>query len=102
MRIISKRRLVEFRETYAEARQWLESWYKLAQAAQWEDITEVRRAFPHADPVSVGSGKTATVFNVCGNKYRLITAIHYASRIVFVLMLLRHAEYSTGRWKERP
>ena len=42
-----------------------------------------------------------TVFNICGNKYRLIAAIHYNRQRVYVLRLLRHAEYSKDFWKDR-
>jgi mRNA interferase HigB len=42
-----------------------------------------------------------TVFNICGNKYRLIAAIHYNRQRAYVLRLLRHAEYSKNLWKDR-
>lgn len=41
-----------------------------------------------------------TVFNICGNDFRLITAIHYDRRAVFVLRFLTHAEYSKNTWKQ--
>ena len=47
------------------------------------------------------SGKSATVFNVCGNKHRMATAIHYNTGKVFVLELMSHAEYSKNQWKDR-
>ncbi len=68
--------------------------------ARWRNIQEVRRVYPHADPVTVASGNTVTVFNVCGNKYRLIVAIHYNRQRVYVLRLLSHAEYSKNLWKK--
>jgi mRNA interferase HigB len=51
--------------------------------------------------VTVGSGNIVTVFNICGNKYRLIAAIHFNRQRVYVLQLLRHAEYSREFWKEQ-
>jgi mRNA interferase HigB len=48
----------------------------------------------------VKSGNTATVFNIVGNRYRLITAIHYNRQMIFLMMVLTHAEYSTDKWKE--
>ena len=100
MRIITKGRLCEYWERHPGARNWLQRWYSIACKAEWQDLTQVRTAFRQADPVSVGSGRTVTVFNVCGNKHRLITAIHYQSGIVFVLMLMTHADYSKKRWKD--
>jgi mRNA interferase HigB len=61
----------------------------------------VRRESPHADLVTVASGKPVTVFNVAGNKYRLVTAIHYNRQIVYTLRLMTPAEYSRDKWKEQ-
>lgn len=60
----------------------------------------MRAVFPSADPVKVSSGKTVHVFNVKGNAYRLVTAIHYNRGKIFVLQFLTHADYSKDRWKE--
>lgn len=49
--------------------------------------------------MAVGSRRTVTVFNACGNKYRLLAAIHYNRKIVFTLRFLTHAEYSKDEWK---
>jgi mRNA interferase HigB len=67
----------------------------------WQNLVETRRMFPHADQVKVKSGKLVTIFNLCGNDFRLITAIHYDRRKVFVLNFLTHAEYSRNHWKTR-
>jgi mRNA interferase HigB len=60
----------------------------------------VKRSFAHADAVTVASGRTVVIFNIGGGKHRLITAIHYNARRVFTLMVLSHAEYDGGRWKD--
>ncbi len=60
----------------------------------------LRATFPHADPVTVRSGRKIVVFNIGGNKYRLITAIHYNRGLVFTLMVLTHAEYGQEEWKD--
>jgi mRNA interferase HigB len=99
MRMISRKRLREFAERHADAAEPLEKWYRLFREARWEDLQDVRRVYPHADTVKVRSGNTVTVFNIRGNKYRLIAAIHYNRQRVYVLRLLRHAEYSKGFWK---
>ncbi len=64
-------------------------------------FTNPRISFPHADAVRVGSGNSVTVFKVAGNKYRLVTAIHYNRQIVYTLRLMAHAEYSREKWKEQ-
>jgi len=99
MRIITHKRLQDYAAVHPNARSWLEHWCRIARDALWQDLAEVRTNFPHADAVRTGKGKTVTVFNVCGNEHRLITAIHHRSGIVFVLMVMTHAEYSKGRWR---
>jgi mRNA interferase HigB len=49
----------------------------------------------------VKSGKPVTVFNIAGNKYRLIAAIHYNRQIVYTLRIMSHAEYSRAKWKDQ-
>ncbi len=99
MRIISRKRLQEFARRHADAEQPLNHWYRFFRGTNPVSLQEVRHVFPHADAVTVGSGNTVTVFNLCGNKYRLVVAIHYNRRIVYILRLLRHAEYTKGIWK---
>lgn len=55
--------------------------------------------YRHADAATVASGNAVTVFNVKGNKYRLIVSIKYQWAMVYVLRFLTHAQYSTNRWK---
>src|ERR1700730_9202270 len=50
----------------------LEQWYRMFRQAEWQSLQEVRLVYPHADPATVASGNTVTVFNIGGNKYRLI------------------------------
>ena len=48
--------------------------------------------------MGVGSGRIATVFNIGGNKYRLIAAIHYNRQTVFVMRIYTHREYDKIDW----
>jgi len=100
MRIITRKRLREFAARYTDAAVPLAAWAKVVQAARWRNLDQVRLVYPHADNVSVYSGREATVFNIKGNHYRLITAIHYDRQRVFVMRFLTHAEYNKDRWKE--
>jgi len=59
--------------------------------ARWTCLQDVRATFPHADAVTVASGRSVVVFNIAGNKYRLITAIHYNRQLIFTLMVLTHS-----------
>jgi mRNA interferase HigB len=99
MRVITRKRLREFAQRHPDAAEALEKWYRVLREAEWENLQDVRRIYPHADRVTVASGNSVTVFKICGNKYRLITAIHYNRQRIYVLQLLRHAEYSKDFWK---
>ena len=100
MRIITRKRIREFAELHPEAAEPLEKWAQIVAEAEWENLQEVRQVYPHADAVTVASGNTVTVFNLGGNKYRLIAAVHYNRQRLYVLRLLRHAENDKDRWKE--
>ena len=100
MRIISRKRLKAFAERHSDAAEPLGKWYQLARQARWQSLQDVRQVYPHADAVSVASGNTVTVFNIGGNKYRLIAALHYNRQRAYVLRIFSHAEYSKDAWKE--
>ena len=70
-------------------------WYQVAKRATWQNITEVRSDFPHADAAG-----TFTVFNIAGNKYRLITVIKYRWQGAYIRAILTHEEYGRERWKQ--
>lgn len=63
-------------------------------AAEWTNLAQVKTDFPSADYVP-----PFTVFNVKGNKYRLITLVDYAEQVVVVHDVLTHATYSKGKWR---
>ena len=100
MNVITRKRLKEFGERHPDATRPLELWYRTVKRARWQHLQDVRRVYPHAHPVTVASGNTVTVFNIAGDKYRLIAAIHYNAQRVYVLRLVTHAEYSKDAWKE--
>ena len=95
MHIISTATLKLFYQSYPDAEANLSAWNKVAKSAKWENIFEVRQAFKSADPVG-----QLTVFNIKGNKYRLITYIDYQSKKIFIRNILTHAEYNTDKWKK--
>lgn len=100
MRVIKTSRVREFWTRHRRAKTSLEQWLAKTRAAQWTRFEDVRATFAGADEVKVSSGRKVVVFNIAGNNYRLITAIHYDRRKVFVLRFLTHAEYDKYRWKD--
>lgn len=79
---------------HADLTNTLTVWRTVIAAARWANLAELKADFPSADYVP-----PFTVFNVKGNRYRLITLIDYAEQIVVVSDVLTHAAYSKGRWK---
>jgi mRNA interferase HigB len=100
MRVIARKRLMDFATKHPDARGPLDAWCRTVRKAVWANLQDVRRIFPHADAVRVASGNTVTVFNIAGNKYRLAAAIHYNAGRLYVLRIMTHAEYDKGTWKE--
>ena len=100
MRVVRRKRLREFWRVHPGAEEPLRRWYRIALASRWKNLADVRRVFPHADAVKVRSGTTMTVFNIAGNRYRIVARVIYAYGRIYVRTVLTHAAYSRGRWKE--
>ncbi len=96
MRVIAKPALIECWTKHPDARSPLEAWYRTMESEVFAGFNELRATFASADFVN-----GLTVFNIGGNKYRLIAAIHYNRRKVFIRAVLTHEEYDRGKWKRR-
>jgi mRNA interferase HigB len=97
MHIISRKALLEFSKSYGDSSSALDSWYQIVSKAKWQHINDVKKVYPFADAVS-----NFTVFNIKGNKYRLIVSINYQNQVVFIKYVLTHTEYDSGNWKNDP
>jgi len=95
MHVITRKRLNEFVDKYPETKAGLAHWYSLIKNNNFSNFVEIRMMFPSADQV----GKL-TVFNIGGNKVRLIAAIHYNRKKVYIRAVLTHPEYDEDKWKE--
>jgi mRNA interferase HigB len=85
---------------YPKAAKYLTIWIVTVRAARWQNLSDLRRVYPSADLVAVGSGKSVIVVNGCGNTYRLIAAVHFDHGMVYTLRFFTHAEYSKDKWKD--
>ncbi len=94
MHIITRKRLNEFVERYPETRTAIAHWYQLVKQNDFCSFSDLRLMFPSADQV----GKL-TVFNVGGNKVRLVVAIHYNRKKIYIRSVLTHAEYDENKWR---
>lgn len=89
MNVISRKTLVEFYGIHADAREPLETWYKVSKKAVWGNFNDVRSAYPAADVV----GDDRMVFNIKGNKYRLVARFSFRYKAIQVKWIGTHAEY---------
>jgi mRNA interferase HigB len=99
MRVVSRRTLQDFWNGHTDSEKALRQWFKTAQAADWQNLIDVRRVYPHADIVNTPVTGALTVFNVCGNKYRLIVRIRCEWQLINIRCVLTHSDYDKGKWK---
>jgi mRNA interferase HigB len=91
MKVMSRRTLREFWECpeYADSKGQLESWYREAKQAEWSDPMEIKAQYRSASILKGGR----VVFNIAGNKYRLVVGINYNTKTVFIKFIGTHRQY---------
>jgi|SRR5882672_1948709 len=94
MRIISYRKLREFFKEHPDSKTSLEAWYVAVENADWKNFADVRKTINNADVY-----RKCTVFDIGGNKYRLIAWVNYKTHAVYVRHILTHSDYDKDKWK---
>ena len=89
MHIITRRRLLDFAEKHPKSSTPLDAWYRIVKQSEIPNFSKLREIFPSADKVN-----NLTVFNIGGNKIRLIAAIHYNTQCLYIRHVLTHKEYA--------
>jgi mRNA interferase HigB len=92
MRIIAKRTLTDFVQNnphYSDAKAPLEAWHSEVKKAQWQTPTEIKAQYRNASILKSGR----VVFNIAGNKYRLVVSINFPAQIVYIKFIGSHQEY---------
>jgi mRNA interferase HigB len=87
MHVITRARLIEFATKYPDTKTALDIWYRKMKRTNYDSLNELRLMFPSADKI----GK-CTVFNIGGNKVRLIAVIHYNRHKIYIRHVLTHSE----------
>ncbi len=90
MRVLSKKKLRDFWEKYVDSEHQLKTWYREASKATWENPVAIKNEYAHASILKGGR----VVFNICGNKYRLIADINYERQWVFIRFIGTHEDYN--------
>ncbi len=89
MRIISRHTLREFWNIYQDSEEPLKAWFQEAIHADWSNPHEVKAMYGNASVI----GDNRIVFNIAGNKYRLIVKFNYSSQFGYIRFVGTHAEY---------
>jgi mRNA interferase HigB len=105
VQIVTRKHLEEAMDAYQDAADELKTWRRIAKAARWRNIVEVQSIYKDADPVA-----GYVIFNIRGNRYRLVTVIHDSKVIkgnptkghVYIRSFLTHKEYdSFANWDKK-
>jgi mRNA interferase HigB len=95
MRVINCELLADFLAAHPDAHTPLDAWLQATKEAQWKHLMEVRKTWSRSTDYVEGK----VVFNIGGNKYRLVTKINYTRQIVRIHHVLTHEEYDKDKWK---
>ena len=95
MEILNSRAIKQFVREHPDAEAPLREWVAKTRAAEWKNNSDVLKTFRSADHL----GDQKFIFNIGGNKYRLIAYIRFEKQIVYVKAVLSHRDYDKGAWK---
>ncbi len=94
MHVITRKRIKEFVAEHPDSRSSLENWYRIIKHTDYDSFDHLKQHFSTVDYVD-----GFMVFNISGNKYRLIAVIHFNRKKVYIRDILTHAEYNRDKWK---
>ena len=95
MHIISRKALKQFWEQHPDSQSSLIRWFQIIEKNEFSTFNDLRQTFPSADIVG-----ELIVFNIGGNKYRLIVSIHFNWAKVYIRHVLTPSEYDKEAWKK--
>ena len=95
MRVLTKKRLREFWEKHPQAEQPLKRWHDYVRKAEWSSPADVKRDYHTADILP----DNRVVFNIGGNKFRLVARVLFSCHKVFILRVLTHEQYDREPWQ---
>lgn len=97
MHLIAISRLRAATEQFPDVATQIEDWYAVVKVVEWQSLIEVQQTYASAEAV-----ENFTVFNIKGNRYRLIVSINYQKQLVYFKYFLTHSEYDKDNWKNDP
>ncbi len=94
MHLITISNLRQDAAPYPDGQKQLKEWYDIVKIADWQSLIDVQTIYRDAEAVG-----NVTVFNINGNKYRLIVSIDYEAQLIYYKYFLTHAQYDKNDWK---
>lgn len=94
MHIITQKRIWEAMRTWPQSSTALESWFRIMKVSEPKDFAAMKAIFPATDKVG-----RHHIFDIGGNKIRLIAIVHYRAKRVYIRDILDHKEYDKGKWR---
>jgi mRNA interferase HigB len=94
MHLITIRNLRQDAAQYPDVQKQIKDWNDIVKVAKWQSLIDVQTIYRDAEAVG-----NFTVFNIKGNKYRLIVSIDYEAQLIYYKYFLTHAEYDKDEWK---
>lgn len=101
--MISRRKLVDFYEARPERKLHADAfnnWFRIARKAEWRNFQDAKATFGQTDVATGTTGRTATIFDIGGNKFRIIAHVDYTRQTVKIEAVMDHREYDKGLWKK--
>jgi len=95
MKVVNYEVLQKFARKHARSRSSLDTWYEATLKTIWRNFDDVKKTFRAADIYG-----DCTIFDIAGNKYRLIGIINYDLEQVYIETILTHSEYDRDKWKK--
>lgn len=96
MHIITKKRIIEAKSRYSTCVSALDGWYTVISKNNYSNFAELKKTFNTVDKVN-----SLYVFDVGGDKLRIIASIHFNRKKVYIRHILTHTEYDTGKWRKK-
>ena len=100
MKLAGRHILEQFWAGHHRAKKPLGKWLKVVESAQWRNFADVKQTFGSADWFNK-QNRDYIIFNVGGNKYRVITGVNFTGHIVVINVVITHSEYTKDKWKGR-
>lgn len=95
MHVISKKRIREAKNLFPESASSLDGWYQVISKNSFKSHAELKKLFGSVDKVG-----SLYVFDISGNKVRLIASIHFNRQRIYIRNILNHVDYDKGHWKK--